>query len=169
MYGHHGHHRHHHGHHFHDRIVHDAHKLHRRNAQMTATLIDVAEVGGVAFAWGAVHGRFGVIAPMGVSLDLIVGVLGGLLGMFDIGGDKVAPHLTNLGVGSLASFLNRKGVQLGTQWRSGQPISNPELPGHGIFGGEFARMHGGMPVPNAGAASISDAELAAMAHAAARR
>jgi hypothetical protein len=165
------HHHRHHGRHYHDaaRSIHHAHKAASQLSHMTSTLLDVAEVGGTTFAWGAVHGRYGVIAPMGVSLDLIVGVLASLVGMFDIGGDKIAPHLTNLGVGSLASFLNRKGVQLGTQWRGGAAISNPELPGHGIFGGEFARMHGGMPVPNAGAASISDQELAAMSAAARAR
>jgi hypothetical protein len=157
--------------HFRDSIVHSAHKSSGKSkmAQATTALLDVAEVGGTAFAWGAVHGRFGVIAPMGVSLDLMVGVLAGVAGVFDLGGPQIAPHVTNLGVGSLASFLNRKGVQVGTQWRGNDPLTNPALPGTGIFGGEFARLHGGMNVPNAGAATISDAELAAMSHAARSR
>lgn len=138
---------------------------------MTTALLDVTEVGATAFTWGAVHGRYGVIAPMGVSLDLILGIVFGFAGVFDLGGDKIAPHLTNLGTGSLASFLNRKGVQMGTKWRSGAAITNSELPGQGMFGvgGEFARMHGGMPVHNAGASRISDAELAAMSAAATGR
>lgn len=134
-----------------------------------AALLDIGEVGATSMAWGVIHGRFGVIQPAGVSLDLILGALIGAAGVFQLGGPKVATHLTNVGSGCLASFLNRKGVQIGTNLRAGAPLTNPALPGQGIFGmgGEFARLHGGMPGARAGA-SFHDAELEAMTRAAAR-
>ncbi len=146
-------------------IRHDSYR--GRNGALVQAAIDMAEVGGTTFGWGVVHGRFGVISPMGVSLDLIVGTILGVAGAMNVGGSSIAPHILQIGTGSLASFLGRKGVQLGVHLRAGAPITNPELPGAGIFGGEFARLHGGMPVANSGA-SITDGELAAMAQAARR-
>ena len=165
--------RHRHRHHgYRDSVVHSAHRSGGgRTAGMIQAGLEMGVTSATAFTWGAVHGRFGVISPMGVSLDLIVGVLSGVASLFDLGGknEYVNTAITSVATGSLASFFNRKGVQLGTSWRAGAPLTNPALPGSGIFGGEFARSHGGMPVPNAGAVSITEQELAAMArHAAAR-
>lgn len=142
-------------------------RTHERQLRMQHSLVEGLEVGGTLFGWGLVHGRFGVLAPMGISVDMIAGLLLGLAGAFELGGERLAPHLVNLGVGSLGAFLMRKGVQAGTAWRTSAnlpPLATfnaPDSLGSGIFGGDFARQHGGMPVANAGR-ELSDAELAAM-------
>jgi hypothetical protein len=135
---------------------------------MLGKVIDLTEVGATQFGWGLVNGRFGVIAPMGVSLDLIVGLLLGGAGLFDVGGTKVSPHVMNLAQGSLGSFLMRKGVQVGSHMRTaaGQPALAASDLGTGIFGGDFAR---GAVSAGGPARDLSDAEIAAMTHSAHRR
>jgi hypothetical protein len=127
---------------------------------ITETAIDAAEIDGGLFAWGVVSGRFGVIAPLGISLDMLVGLLFGGLGMFEIGGPKLSPHLINLGVASLGSFAMRKGVQLGTSMRTsaGLPALGASDLATGIFGGEFARN----AITSGAARDLTDAEIAAM-------
>lgn len=140
-------------------------KEHERQRVFTHGLVEFAETGGSLFAWGLVNGRFGVIAPLGVSLDLMVGMVLALGGLFEVGGAKFSPHLLNVAAGSLGSFLFRKGIQVGTNWRTnagGTALSASDL-ATGIFGGEFAaKMRGHQPFSSAmGGSSLSDAELAA--------
>lgn len=138
-----------------------------KSAHLQASLLEYAEVGGGLFAWGLANGRFGVIAPMGVSLDLMVGVLLGGLAAFDVV-PAITTHANHLATASLGSFLMRKGVQTGTSMRTaaGLPALAAADLGTGIFGGEFARNHAVMSgnAPR----DLSDAELAAMATAARR-
>lgn len=148
------------------RELHDASRSLGKHS-MTSKLIDTAEIGAGLFGWGLVNGRFGVIAPMGVSLDLMVGVLLGAAGMFDVGGTKVSPHVMNLANASLGSFLMRKGVQTGSSMRvaAGLPALAAADLGTGIFGGDFAR---GAVTSGGASRDLTDAELAAMSVAARR-
>jgi hypothetical protein len=127
------------------------------------SLIDVVEVDGGLFAWGFTAGRFGVVTipGIGVSIDMLVGLLLGALGMFEVGGSKLAPHFMNLGIASLGSFAMRKGVQLGTSMRTsaGLPALGASDLASGIFGGDFARQ----AISSGAARDLTDAELAAMA------
>jgi hypothetical protein len=130
-------------------------------------LVESAEVGAGLFGWGLVNGRFGVIAPLGISLDLMVGLALGAAGVFDLGGNKVSPHVMNFANASLGSFLMRKGVQTGSSMRTaaGLPALAAADLGTGIFGGDFAR---GLVTSGGSPRELTDAELAAMSVAARR-
>lgn len=149
------------------RELHDASRHFGGKHDYVGKLVDTAELGAGLFGWGLVNGRFGVIAPMGVSLDLMVGVLLGAAGMFDVGGSKVSPHVMNLANASLGSFLMRKGVQTGSSMRTaaGLPALAAADLGTGIFGGDFAR---GAVTSGGSSRDLTDAEVHAMRVAARR-
>ncbi len=78
-----------------DSVVHSAHRSSGgRTAGMLQAGLEIGVTSATAFTWGAVHGRFGVIAPMGVALDLIVGVLTGVASLFDLGGKNELVNTT---------------------------------------------------------------------------
>ncbi len=159
------------------RELHDAERTLSRSrggkkteARAMGAAIDLLEVGGGLFAWGLVNGRYGVIAPIaGVALDGVLGLVLGAAAIFDLGGDKISPHIMNLSLASMGSFLMRKGVQVGSGMRTSAglaPLGASDLgTSGGIFGGEFARG----AISSGAARDLSDAELAAMTEAARAR
>lgn len=138
--------------------------------------LDLAENGGTLFTWGLVNGRFGVIAPFGVGLDFIIGLLVSSVSLLAprLGGRYGHQLIHNVGQASLGAFLMRKGVQVGTSMRTaaGMPALAAADLGTGIFGSEFHRgvmgPHGNIVTSGGPPRDLSDQEIAAMVTAARR-
>lgn len=79
------------------------------------------ESGGTALGLGYLHGRKGTMPEKWkIPLDGAVAAGGVLLGVFGgkyIGGDKVARHVTAVGVGALSYFFGSLGGQFGQKAR----------------------------------------------------
>jgi len=121
------------------------------------------EIGAGALGMGTLTGRFGPIKLGPIPIDLLGGLalhLGGFFGLYG----KYAEHGHNLADGVLANYLSTLGAGLGTTLRLKAGLS-------AFTAGENARLHGGMPTSHAGAlgggSPLTEAEMAAMAQAAA--
>ena len=86
--------------------------------------LEVAEVGGTAFGFGYVNGRWGgdegEMKVFGLPVDLGVGIA--LTGVSMFGGfGKYAEHGVNVGAGAIASYAYRAGHQLGSDAAQDSP------------------------------------------------
>lgn len=85
---------------------------------MLENVVKAAEVGGVAAAFGYLHGREGTM-PTVLGLDADVFAALALHGVGFLGGSylgtKVSTHAHNLGNGALAYLLGYKGAKMGQE------------------------------------------------------
>jgi len=86
----------------------------REEAQATVMqVVRTVEVGGTAFSFGIVNGRWGRPEFVGVPVDLLTSI--GLHGLGFVLDKEAAPHLHNLGDGALASYLTALGTGIGAK------------------------------------------------------
>lgn len=77
------------------------------------TVVQSVEIGGAAFGFGLVQGRFQGVEVLGVPLDLGAGVVLHTLGFFVSG--KASPHVHNIADGALASYFTSLGQGVGAK------------------------------------------------------
>jgi len=123
-------------------------KMKEQGESIVGHLSQSIEIGVGALGFGVLAGRYGAVNLGPVPLDLASGLAMHLLGFAGVAG-KYADHLHNFGDGALASYWVKLGAGFGTAWRMKGGMSPFAAPAPGASG-ETARMHGGMPVPNAG-------------------
>ena len=104
--------------------------------------LEVAEVGGTAFGFGYVNGRWGgdegEMKVFGLPVDLGVGIA--LTGVSMFGGfGKYAEHGVNVGAGAIASYAYRAGHQLGSDAAQDSRAAEDELEGGLCGAGRRAR------------------------------
>lgn len=101
-----------------------------KGEEVVGSVVQTAEVGATAFAFGYARGRYGETNVMGVPIDLGAGAathLGAFFGLFG----KYAEHAHNLADGAIAEYLAVKGAIVGDKMRQkagntglGQSIEN---------------------------------------------
>lgn len=123
-------------------------KMKEQGESIVGHLSQSLEIGVGALGFGVLAGRYGAVNLGPVPLDLASGLAMHLLGFAGVAG-KYADHLHNFGDGALASYWVKLGAGFGTAWRMKGGMSPFAAPAPAASG-ETARMHGGMPVPNAG-------------------
>lgn len=95
----------------------------KKEAEKTAmTVVDAGEVVGTAFALGVVNGRFSNPEPMGIPVDLGVGIAAHVLGFVVDDGER---HLHNLGNGALAVYFGSLGAGVGQKMLSDRSALTP--------------------------------------------
>jgi hypothetical protein len=80
-------------------------------------------VAGTSFGFGLVNGRYGAITPLGVPVDLGVGIGAHLLGFTGLAG-KMTPQAHAIGDGALSAYAYTVGRGTGKVWRkkAGLPL-----------------------------------------------
>jgi hypothetical protein len=89
----------------------------KKTEETVGTVIQAAEVGAGAFGWSYANARYsdtGEIRVFGVPADLAVGLGLHVVALFD-GAGRYGEHFSNLGDGSLASYLGRLGAHMGSK------------------------------------------------------
>lgn len=112
-----------------------------------------AEISVAAFGMGVLQGRFGPISLGPIPVDLLAFALLSLGGYMGLGG-KYNEHMHNFADGLGASYLHTLGAGFGVSW--GQKA------GKSPFATSGAHIAGAI---GSGSAPLTEAELAAMAHA----
>lgn len=104
-------------------------KLRVKAAETVQTVIRTGEVGGTAFAFGALTGRQGAVPSIaGVPADLGVAVAMHGMALLGVGGQE--SHFKAIGDGALASYLYGVGAGVGSDMRAragGAPITSGYL------------------------------------------
>jgi hypothetical protein len=129
---------------------------HKEEAQeRTGTIFRVLEVTGTAFGLGWANARFGDPAKgladrevelLGLPVDLTGGIVLTGLSLLDMFGKKYDEHVANIGIGALASYGNRKGMEIGSIQQLKQPAQ--QTSGY-LPPGMPAVNPWGAPAPNA--------------------
>lgn len=93
---------------------------------ITNTVVQSLEVGGTAFGWGLVGGRYGGTEFLGLPGDLAAAIALHASAFF-VDDEMTAEHLHNFGDGSLAAFGHTMGLGIGRRWRTeaAQQLSVP--------------------------------------------
>lgn len=141
-----------------ERATSQAHALHASTHGIGGRLTTTAEVGLTAFGMGVLKGRFGPISLGPVPVDLVGFVLFGLLGLSNVAGDAASHHVMNVANGLGAGYLHTLGAGVGVSWglKAGQtPFKTAGDSRMGTRLGALGR----------GNAPLTEAEIAAMAHA----
>lgn len=81
----------------------------------TRTVVQSGTVGGTAFGWGLVSGRYGGTEILGLPGDLVSAVGFHAVAMFTA--EDVSEHLHNVGDGSLAAYGHTMGLGIGARWK----------------------------------------------------
>ena len=88
--------------------------------------VGALEVGGAAFAFGMIDGRYGGVEFLHVPLPLLASATSHLMAFMGIGG-QYSSHLHQLGNGALAAYLTTAGRGAGLAWRDKamKPLTPP--------------------------------------------
>ena len=81
----------------------------------TRTVMQSATVGGTAFGWGLVSGRYGGTEILGLPGDLVAAIA--LHGTAMFTAEDVSETLHNFGDGSLAAYGHTMGLGIGARWK----------------------------------------------------
>lgn len=93
---------------------------------ITNTVVQSFEVGGTAFGWGLIGGRYGGTEVLGLPGDLAASIALHA-SAFIVEDDNAAEHLHNFGDGSLAAYGHTMGLGIGRRWRieASQQLGTP--------------------------------------------
>lgn len=83
--------------------------------QATETVVQTLEVGGTAFGFGLVTGRYGGVEILGVPGDLATAVALHSIALF-VEDENTAEHLHNFGDGCIAAYTHTLGLGIGRRW-----------------------------------------------------
>jgi len=134
-----------------DGAIKKAERVKDKSEQVINNVVRTMVVSGTSFAFGVANGRFGAVTPLGVPIDLGVGVAAHLAGFTGIVGNATA-HAHAIGDGALAAYTYTVGRGTGKAWRKKSGL--PEMAGMDGVAGKIEATGGG---------GLSDEQLAALA------
>jgi hypothetical protein len=95
--------------------------------QATETVVQSLEVGGTAFGFGLVTGRYGGVEILGVPGDMAAALALHSVALF-VDDEHTAEHLHNFGDGCMAAYLHTLGLGIGRRWSQEASTAHTALP-----------------------------------------